>query len=44
MNFGLKKVFPDKEKAKSMLKMVETTIEMIKTVDMEKFPSNVLKE
>ncbi|MCK4555661.1 MAG: hypothetical protein KAT83_03565 [Candidatus Aenigmarchaeota archaeon] len=44
MEFGLKKVFPDKEKAKSILKMVETTSEMIKTLDAKKFPSNVLKE
>ena len=44
MEFGLKKVFPDKEKAKSMLKMIETTSEMIKTIDAKKFASNVLKE
>lgn len=35
---------PDREKAKSILKMVETTLEMIATVDSRRYPSNVLKE
>ena len=41
---GLIKVTPDKEKAKSILKMVDTTIEMIKVIDIAKFSSNVTKE
>lgn len=44
MEEGLIKVTPDKEKAKSILKMVDTTIEMIKIVDIDKFSSNVTKE
>lgn len=38
------RVTPDKEKAQSILKMVETTLEMIKLIDKIKFPSNVAKE
>lgn len=38
------KITPDKEKAQSILKMVETTLEMIKLIDQTKFPSNVTKE
>lgn len=38
------KVTPNKEKAKSILKMVETTIEMINNLDTDKFPSNITKE
>ncbi|MBI5347467.1 MAG: hypothetical protein HZB66_02560 [Candidatus Aenigmarchaeota archaeon] len=37
-------VTPNKEKAKSILKMVETTLEMINHIDRNKFPSNVAKE
>lgn len=44
MEEGIIKITINKEKAKSMLKMVETTIEMIKTIDINKFPSNILKE
>ncbi len=44
MEEGLIKVAPDKEKAKSILKMVDTTIEMIKVLDVTKFSSNVTKE
>ena len=44
MNENLIKINPDKEKAKSILKMVETTLNMIKTIDKTKFPSNVAKE
>lgn len=44
MEEGLFKVTPDKEKAKSILKMADTTIEMIKVVDIDKFSSNVTKE
>lgn len=44
MEEELIKVTPNKEKAHSILKMVETTLEMIKDIDKEKFPSNVAKE
>lgn len=44
MEEGIIKITVNKEKAKSMLKMVETTIEMIRTIDIDKFPSNLLKE
>jgi hypothetical protein len=38
------KTAPDREKAKSILKMVETTLEMIDTIDSRKFSSHVVKE
>lgn len=38
------KITPNKEKAQSILKMVDTTIEMIKIIDVAKFSSNVTKE
>ncbi len=41
---GIIKVSPDKEKAKSVMKMVNTTLDMIKSIDTVKFPSNVVKE
>jgi len=44
MEEGLIKITPNKEKAKSILKMVDTTIEMIKVIDVTKFSSNVTKE
>ena len=44
MEDELLKVTPDKEKALSILKMVETTLQMIKQIDKSKFPSNVTKE
>ncbi len=44
MEEGLIKITPNKEKAKSILKMVDTTIEMIKVIDVGKFSSNVTKE
>jgi len=40
----LTRITPDKEKARSILKMVDTTLEMIKHLDKSKFPSNVAKE
>ena len=43
MEEGLIKVTPDKEKAKSILKMVDITIEMIKVIDINKFSSNITK-
>lgn len=44
MEEGLIRVTPDKERAKSILKMADITIEMIKTLDTAKFSSNVTKE
>ncbi|MFZ2455353.1 MAG: hypothetical protein WAX07_02610 [Candidatus Altiarchaeia archaeon] len=44
MEGQLIKTAPDKEKAKSILKMAETTLEMIQTIDLERFPSNAAKE
>lgn len=44
MEKGLIKITPNREKAQSILKMVDTTIEMIKVLDMAKFSSNVTKE
>lgn len=41
---NLIKITPDKEKAKSILKMVESTLGMIKTIDKSEFPSNITKE
>lgn len=35
---------PDKEKAKSILRMAETTLKMIETIDAKTFPSNIVKE
>ncbi len=44
MEEGLVKITPDKTKAKSILKMAETTLEMVKTIDENMFPSNLTKE
>ena len=44
MEEGLIKITPNKEKAKSILKMVDTTIDMIGVIDITKFSSNVTKE
>jgi len=44
MEVGIIKTVPDREKAKSTLKMVETTLEMIDTIDSRKFSSHVVKE
>lgn len=44
MDSTLIKITPDKEKAKSILKMVDTTLEMIRLIDIDKFSSNVTKE
>ena len=38
------KITPDKEKARSILKMVEKTLEMVEDIDINKFPSNITKE
>lgn len=44
MDEELVHITPDKEKAKSILKMVDTTLSMISSISVEKFPSNVTKE
>src|SRR5660398_128665 len=44
MEEGIIKTAPDREKAKSILKMVETTLEMIDTIDSSRFSSHVVKE
>jgi len=44
MEEELIKVTPDKEKAKSILKMVETRLELLATVDHDKFPSPVFAD
>ena len=44
MEEDLIKITPNKEKAKSILKMVGTTLEMIKQIDNSKFSSNLTKE
>lgn len=44
MEEDLIKITPNKEKAKSILKMVYTTIDMIKVIDISKFSSNITKE
>ncbi len=44
MEEGLIEVTPDKEKVKSILKMADTTLEMIRLIDSDKFSSNVAKE
>ena len=36
------KIHPDKEKAKALLKMAETSIERLNQLDKEKYPSNTL--
>jgi hypothetical protein len=44
MQDDLVRLTPNKEKARSILRMVETTLEMIKQIDKRKFPSNIAKE
>lgn len=44
MEEDLIKITPDKQKAESILKMVKTTLEMLKSIDADKFSSNVTKE
>ena len=41
---GLFKVTPDKKKAKSILQMVNTTLEMIDELDISMYSSNITKE
>jgi hypothetical protein len=44
MTEGLVKVAIDREKASSILKMAEVTLELAKTIDADKYPSNLTKE
>ena len=44
MEEGLVKMTPDREKARSMLKMAATTMEMLGQIDIARFPSNATKE
>ncbi len=41
---GLVKITPNREEAKSLLRMVESTLEMVKGIDKSKFPSQVTKD
>lgn len=41
---NLIRISPDKEKAVSIFKMAETSLEMIKSISIIKFPSNITKE
>ena len=38
------RITPDREKARSMMKMADITIEMIKSINLAKFSSNITKE
>lgn len=38
------KITPDKEKARSILKMIDTTLKMIGSLDVNRFSSNITKE
>jgi hypothetical protein len=44
MEKGLIRITPDLEKAKSILKMADITLEMIQSIDLERFTSNITKE
>lgn len=44
MDEELIRITPDKEKAKSMLQMVEKTLDLIASIDQAQFPSHVTKE
>lgn len=44
MEEGIVRIKPDKEKAKSILKMVDATLEMTKSINSRKFPSLIMKE
>ena len=41
---GIVSITPNKEKAQSILKMVDVTMEMLNTINRKKFPSNVVKD
>lgn len=44
MEENLIRITPNKEKANSILQMVETTLELIKQINRNAFPSNITKE
>ncbi len=44
MDKGLIRVTADREKAKSIIRMVDTTLELVRTIDTNKYPSNTIKE
>ena len=44
MEDGLIRIARDNQKAESILKMVKTTLELLKSIDADKFSSNVTKE
>ncbi|MDP1695471.1 MAG: hypothetical protein Q8L29_01000 [archaeon] len=44
MEETIKRITPDKEKAKGILNMVETTLKMIEQINQDAFPSNITKE
>lgn len=44
MDEELVSVTPNREKARSILRMVDSTLEMIRQIDRRRFPSNVVKE
>ncbi|KHO45860.1 MAG: hypothetical protein QS98_C0007G0018 [archaeon GW2011_AR3] len=44
MSQGLIKVTPNRERAKSILKIIKVTLDMIEHIDSQKYPSNVTKE
>ena len=41
---GFITIVPDKEKAKSVIKMADTTLKMIGSINQKEFPSNAIKE
>ena len=44
MENGIIRITPDREKAKSIIKMAETTLKMIEGINSRDFASNILKE
>ena len=44
MEEELIKVTPDKEKAKSIMKMVDTRLEMLNSIDTEKYPAPLVEQ
>ena len=41
---GIVRITPDKERARSLMEMAQTSLKMIESVDKSAFPSNVVKE
>ncbi|MBI2144301.1 hypothetical protein HYU17_04095 [Candidatus Woesearchaeota archaeon] len=44
MGEELVKITPDRERAMSIMKMAETTLELVKSLDAAKFSSNIVKD